>query len=79
MKSHELARLLLKNENLPIATHANNHTNKSEHGGSCSIGLMENEFARYIIIGNIGRGQINSDGSFIKIIQEVNEWIQWKK
>lgn len=26
MKSHDLANLLLKNENLDVSTHANNHT-----------------------------------------------------
>lgn len=26
MTSHELARLLLENEDLPVLTHANNHT-----------------------------------------------------
>lgn len=64
MTSHELARLLLTFPDLPVATHANNHTYMSEldknSHGPLKIGLLETYGGQHIIVGNISKRNINS-------------------
>lgn len=63
MKSHDLARLLLEQPNLPIATHANNHTYMSKtdrrsHGSVC-VGLLHTYGGEHIVIGNFSKMDLN--------------------
>lgn len=68
MKSHELARLLLTMPDLPIATHANNHTYMSagSHRGRTCIGILtlggDNE---HIVIGNFQDCDINAPNWYV--------------
>lgn len=65
MKSHDLARLLLELPNLPIATHAHNHTFSSigdrfAHG-DCKVGLLAHYSGDHIIIGDFQANYRNGD------------------
>lgn len=63
MMSHDLARLLLEQPDLPIATHANNHTymSKADAGshGSVRVGLLHTYGGEHIIIGNFYKMDLN--------------------
>lgn len=63
MNSHELARLLLTLPDLPVATHAHNHTYASlEDAGShgpLKVGLLEHCAGQHIVIGDISKLNIN--------------------
>jgi len=64
MMSHDLAKLLLDSENLPVATHANNHTNC----GAVKVGVMHSEFAsdgKLVVIGNFSRMRINYPNEYV--------------
>lgn len=69
MLSHDLAKLLLEQPNLPIATHANNHTYMSETDrdthGSVKVGLLETYGGRHIVIGNFFHMDINKPNWFV--------------
>ena len=56
MNSHKLAKILLNNLNLPIATHANNHNYMSKIDsmthGSLNIALLRIDNNDHIVIGN---------------------------
>jgi hypothetical protein len=58
MTSHELARLLLTLPDLPVATHANNHTARcdSPAWGLLKVGRLNRD---QIIVGNFSRKRIN--------------------
>jgi hypothetical protein len=65
MLSHELAAILLASPNLPIATHANNHTYMSgvdavSHG-KLKVGLLHTYGEDHIIVGNISKRNINGE------------------
>lgn len=60
MNSHELARILLANPDLPIATHANNHTfTNSPRYDATRVGVMLYGGSSHILIGNFSRKRIN--------------------
>lgn len=70
MTSHELAKILLENEDLLVATHANNHTYaKKDDVGKFKVAILKADFhydsERFIIIGNISRKQTNSPNQII--------------
>ena len=60
MKSHELAKILLENENLPVATHANNHEYNSEDNrlthGKLQIGLYKSDYSTISILIGLNLG-----------------------
>lgn len=47
---------------MPVATHANNHTNTNDF---CRVCLLQNGSKNYIIIGNVGRKNLNWPNEFI--------------
>lgn len=64
MRSHELAHLLLTLPDLPVATHAHNHTysgggDAGSHG-PLKVGLLKHYSGEHIVIGNISRRNINA-------------------
>lgn len=69
MTTHELARILLKNEDLPIATHANNHTYMSKADafthGKVRIGVLETYSGPHVVIGNFSRTDLNSPNWYV--------------
>lgn len=69
MTSHELARLLLEMPDLPVATHAHNHTYMSgvnEHThGSLKIGRLETYGGPHIVIGDISKRNMNKPNWYI--------------
>lgn len=78
MKSHELARILLENENLDVATFANNHTFADQsyfyNGKSfrdIRIGVLKHYSGNFIIIGNMCVKNLNFPNWYItKMITE---------
>lgn len=58
LTSHQLAKLLLKQPNLPIVTHAHHHT--TAHDDTIRVGLLKTYAGERVVIGNF-----NPDGSFI--------------
>ena len=79
--SHELAKLLLSLPNMPIATHANNHTFMS-NGDQCGfkIGRLESSFGPHIVIGNISKLNINKPNWWISemyVGKVPEEWEKW--
>ncbi len=66
MTSHELAKILLENEDLPISTYANNHAYYSSNSnGRFQIALIDYDSKRYIQIGNIWYDQIGTNNRII--------------
>ena len=64
MESHELARKLLEQPSLPVATHSLGHTYMSKSDaithGPLKIGILESSDGnRHIIIGDITKMNIN--------------------
>lgn len=60
MTSHDLARLLLTLPDLPVATHANNHTYMSGlRGAPLKVGRLHTYGGDHIVLGNIGKRNIN--------------------
>jgi hypothetical protein len=57
VSSHELARILLANEDLPIAVHVSGHTYSSKADavshGPLEIGILRHYAGRHIVIGNM--------------------------
>jgi len=81
MNSHELAKLLLTLPDLPVATHANNHTYKSGNDvnshGQLKVGLLETYGGQHIVIGNMSRMNINKPNWFISSMlhgEAPQEW-----
>jgi len=65
MLSHDLAKILLEAPNLPIATHAHNHTymsvtNEVSHG-RCKVGLLHTYGGDHIVVGDIMKRNINGE------------------
>lgn len=69
MTSHELARLLLTMQDLPVATHADNHTYMSGLGhqshGPLKIGRLHTYSGDHIVIGNISKRNINKPNWYV--------------
>ena len=69
MNSHELARLLLALPDLPVATHANNHTymsgiNTRTHE-PLKVGRLHTYGGDHIVIGNIMHLEINPPNWYV--------------
>lgn len=85
MTSHELAKVLLANPDLPVATHAKNHTyidsvDKTKFS-SLKVGLLESYGGQHIIIGDMSKLNINKPNWYISrmIVGEApEEWRRWR-
>lgn len=67
MNSHDLARLLLTLPDLPVATHANNHTYLDRlDGRELGVGLLYTYGGDHIIVGNISKRNINKPNWYVK-------------
>ncbi len=58
MRSHKLARILLDNQDLPIAVHANNHTylGMADWDDHMHIGKLQSpSYGEHIVIGNFDK------------------------
>ncbi len=66
MTSHELAKILLEGPNLPISTHANNHTcNNSKHMRVCVIKTFDGSL--HIGIGDFSERHISYPNDFVVV------------
>lgn len=69
MTSHELAKILLENDDLPIAVFANNHTYSSKSDscshGTLKVGRLYHYSGEHIIIGNVYKKDINNPNWYI--------------
>lgn len=63
MNSHELARILLQQPDMPIATHANNHTALMKD--AMRIGFLHSWQGDGILIGNFSRMNINHPNEYV--------------
>lgn len=63
--SHALAKLLLSLPDLPVATHANNHTFAEVSDGKVSVGLLRHYSGQHIVIGNISKRNLNKPNWYI--------------
>lgn len=80
MKSHDLARLLLTLPDLPVATHANNHT-AADAPSRTNVALLEHYAGQFIIIGNFGKRMLNPPNWHISeafACELPNEWREQK-
>jgi hypothetical protein len=59
MTSHELARILLANDDLPIAVHANNNTAFDEGDDEMIVALLQSYLGPHILVGNPWKRDIN--------------------
>jgi hypothetical protein len=69
MTSHELARLMLEWPDLPVATHANNHTymsgiDRTSHG-PLKVGRLATYGGDHLVIGNISKRHINKPNWYV--------------
>ncbi len=67
MKAHDLAKILLDGPNLPIATHANNHTASNCRIRVCTIKTANTES---IGIGNFLRKLVNYPNEYV--LEEID-------
>lgn len=70
MTSRELARILLNHTEMPVATHANNHTYMSsvdaQSHGPLKVGILKVAGdIDHIIIGNISKKNINKPNWYV--------------
>jgi len=69
MNSHDLARLLLTLPDLPVATHAHNHTYASGGDGGThgplKVGLLKHYSGDHIVVGNISKMDINPPNWYV--------------
>ena len=81
MNSHELARLLLTLPDLPVATHANNHTYMSgidaTSHGPLKVGRLHTYGGDHIVLGNISKRQINPPNWSVKDMLRGDAPEQW--
>lgn len=61
MTSHELARILLAEPDLPVATHASNH----EAWEPMRVAVMHHYTGNHIIIGNMSKKNLNRPNWYI--------------
>lgn len=79
MNSHDLARILLSKPNLPIATHANNHTyesgeNRDSHG-PLNVALAEGcNGNKYMLIGNFNKERFDCHNERVVEEYDVKEF-----
>lgn len=62
MKSHDLANLLLKNENIDVSIHANNHTFDSFNARSGYEPMKVESVGERVVIGNFSQEWISKYG-----------------
>lgn len=75
--SHDLARLLLSVPDMPVSTHANNHTSAGE---SFKVGLMQSRHGQSILIGNFSRKHINHPNEYVtEVLSGENVPDNWKR
>ena len=83
MLSHDLAKILLEAPNLPIATHANNHTyisgSDSEDFCCCRVGLLDSHCGDHIILGNISKRNLNASNYYVKEMIHGDAPEEWHK
>lgn len=60
MTSHKLAELLLAHPDLPVATHANNHTALAQGLDQALVGRLETYLGPMVVIGNFTLRYINN-------------------
>ena len=83
MTAHELAKALLAGPDLPVATHALNHTYMSatdaQSHGPLKIGVLESYGGQHIVIGNISKRNINKPNWYVSemIVGEAPDEWQW--
>jgi len=67
MMSHELARILLGLPDLPVATHALNHTFASlnESNGTVKLGILTHCAGDHLVIGDLSRMNLNAPNYFV--------------
>ena len=82
MNSHELARILLEQPDMPVATHSNNHTYSSK-GDACThgklkIGLLKHYSGDHIVIGNISKMNINKPNWYVEKMIHGDAPKEWR-
>lgn len=81
MNSHQLAKLLLDFPNLPVATHALNHTYISnvdqQSHGPLKIGILHSYGGDHLIIGDISKLNINPPNWFVTEMLHGNAPKEW--
>ena len=79
--SHDLAKLLLTLPDMPIATHAHNHTFISDtESNGFKIGRLETSNGPHLIIGNISKLNINRPSWWVSEMylgKVPEEWSKW--
>ena len=70
MRSHDLAKILLDNPDMNIATFTNNHyylsKSDSQSHGSINVATVDTYAGQHIMIGNMYRKDIDSENCMIK-------------
>jgi hypothetical protein len=80
LSSHDLARLLLTLPDLPVATHANNHTFTSDPDHEAKVGHLHTYRGDQIVIGNISKRNVNAPNEYITemyVGDAPKEWPVW--
>ncbi len=83
MTSHELAKLLLCMPDLPVATHADNHTYAvaadAQSHGPLKIGRLVHWAGDHLIIGNISKRNLSGPNYFVSEMYEGDApWEWWR-
>jgi hypothetical protein len=80
MNTHDLARLLLTLPDLPVATHAHNHTymTGASHSGALKIGLLQTYGGDHIVIGNISKRNINGPNYYVTKMLHGDAPEEWR-
>lgn len=79
MTSHQLARILLSEPDLPVATHADNNT---AHRDEIRVGILHQNDGDRIVIGNMSKKNLNRPNWYITrmITGDLpEEWPKWEK
>lgn len=80
MTAHELALILLDGPDLPVATEALGNVFASAEG-ALKVGVLEHYAAQHVVIGGIGRRQINPPNWYVsKMIhgEAPEQWATFK-
>ena len=81
MNSHELAKLLLTYPDLPVATHAHNHTYLSATDrwshGDLKIGVLGGACEKHIVIGDISKMNINKPNWYVEEMLHGHAPAEW--
>ena len=63
MNTHELARILLENDDMTIAAHANNHTSNDQNIRVCLMKIFGGKTV--VGIGNFSRKYVNHPNDYV--------------